>query len=302
MSAHTSEITIFRPQYVGDERRLGHRDTDEPIEHPEPSTNRRHIDRSPPFLPVDTSPARGQIAVAEQLPSPEVTNSSEGHQYTGEPPTGPRAVGNPIPEETWTDLESETQDSEIRGWILETEGSEENETQPPPIEPYPDPDPPALRGIMPSVNRKSSQESLGPASSYGEDPDSIASTDARSNFYTSPAFPVWDGTLNRPKILHTIRTTWVDGEIHALNVTDTDFYWKGFNTSKEELHGFATFIHSTLCARKDVNDHFESLKVGVRLDNGVSGDGRFFRQRDHTLVRRGLFLNHDAWPALYATM
>jgi hypothetical protein len=89
-------------------------------------------------------------------------------------------------------------------------------------------------------------------------------------------FLVWDGTLNRPRILHTIRTTWVDGEIHASNVTDTDFYWKGFNTSKEELHRFATFIHGTLCARKDVNDHFESLKVGVRLDIGVSGDGRFF--------------------------
>lgn len=42
---------------------------------------------------------------------------------------------------------------------------------------------------MPSVKRKSSQESLGPASSYGEDPESIASTDAKSNFYGSPAFP-----------------------------------------------------------------------------------------------------------------
>jgi len=42
---------------------------------------------------------------------------------------------------------------------------------------------------MPSAKRKSSQESLGPASSYGEDLESIAATDARSNFYSSPAFP-----------------------------------------------------------------------------------------------------------------
>ncbi|KAK5401675.1 hypothetical protein LTR06_011039 [Exophiala xenobiotica] len=165
---------------------------------PEPSTKRRHLDSSPPFLPVDISLNTSQVAVAEQLPSPEVTNSSEGHQHPSEfhsnpslsqkPPTEPRGVANPISEEAWTGLESETQEWQIRGWVLGTEGSEENNPQPPPIEPYPDPDPTALGG-MPSVKRKSSQESLGPASSYGEDPESIASADARSNFYSSPAFP-----------------------------------------------------------------------------------------------------------------
>src|SRR5256885_1948861 len=112
---------------------------------PEPSTKRRHLDSSPPFLPVDTSPNTSQIAVAEQLPSPEVTNSSEGRQHpsvsshcflnasTGtkrlqefhsnpslsqKPPTEPRGVVNPISEESCTFLESETQGWQIRGWVL----------------------------------------------------------------------------------------------------------------------------------------------------------------------------------------
>jgi hypothetical protein len=89
-------------------------------------------------------------------------------------------------------------------------------------------------------------------------------------------FLVWNSELNKPRIVHTIKTSWINGEICALSVTDTDFYWKNFATSQQELHRFAAFIHSSLCNRPDVNDHFESLKVGVRLDIGISADGRFF--------------------------
>ena len=150
----------------------------------EPSTKRRHLYSSPPFLPVDTSLNTVQIAIAEQLPSPEVTNSSEGHQHPSvsshlnattsterlqefdsnpslsrKPAIEPCGVANPISEESWVGLESEAQDWQIRGWVLGTESSEEDDPQPPPIEPYPDPDLTAL-GRMPSVKRKSSQESL----------------------------------------------------------------------------------------------------------------------------------------------
>ncbi|RVX70922.1 hypothetical protein B0A52_06079 [Exophiala mesophila] len=129
---------------------------------PEPCTKRRHLDSSPPFPPVDKGLNTSQIAAVEHLPSPEVTNSSKGPH--------------------------DAQDWHIRGWVQGTEGSKENNPEPPPIEPYPDPDPLSLSG-MPPVKRKPSQESLGPASSYGDDLDSIASTDAKSNFYSSLAFP-----------------------------------------------------------------------------------------------------------------
>ncbi|RMZ82113.1 hypothetical protein DV737_g2212, partial [Chaetothyriales sp. CBS 132003] len=143
---------------------------------------------------LDTS----QVTAAEQLPSPKVTNSSSGPRHPGEfhsnlslsqkPPTEPPDVANPITKEPRTVLECEAQDWQIRRWVLGTEGSEENNPQPPPIEPYPDPDPPALAG-MPPAKRKWPEESLGPASSYDEDRESIDSTVAKSNFYSSPALP-----------------------------------------------------------------------------------------------------------------
>ncbi|OAG34437.1 hypothetical protein AYO21_11389 [Fonsecaea monophora] len=155
----------------------------------EPSAKRQHLDS------VDAS----QPTVEEQLPSPEVTNSSEGRQHHSgeihrtpllpqEPPSDLRGVADPISEESHTFLESQSQNPQIREWVLGTEGSGEDDPQPPPIEPYPDPYPEALIG-MPSVKRKPSQESLGPVSLYADDLESIASTDAKSNFYSSPAFP-----------------------------------------------------------------------------------------------------------------
>ncbi|OAP60430.1 hypothetical protein AYL99_05432 [Fonsecaea erecta] len=188
---HRSQSNSSMNLVAGKRRRCEFEDS---VSRPEPSTKRRLLDRSPPLLPVHASPSTSQIAVAEQLPSPKVTNSSKGDQQLSEfhsnpplsqsPPTELRGVANPTSEEPCTFLESETQDWQIRRWVLATEGSEENDPQPPPIEPYPE-----ELGGMPSAKRKSSQESLGPTSSYGEDPESIASTDARSNFYSSPAFP-----------------------------------------------------------------------------------------------------------------
>ncbi|MCJ1405659.1 hypothetical protein MMC11_008888 [Xylographa trunciseda] len=81
---------------------------EESTSRPEPSTKRRHLDSSPLFLPVDISLNTSQVAVAEQLPLPEVTNSSDGHQHPSElhsnpslsqkPRTEPRGVANPISE------------------------------------------------------------------------------------------------------------------------------------------------------------------------------------------------------------
>src|SRR4051812_31131979 len=72
---------------TGKRRRYEFEDSTLSHESPEPSKKRRHLDIFPPFLTVDTSPNTSpntsQIAVAEQLPSPEVTNSSQGRQHTG---------------------------------------------------------------------------------------------------------------------------------------------------------------------------------------------------------------------------
>lgn len=88
-----------------------------------------------------------------------------------------------------------------------------------------------------------------------------------------------DGALRglKAKVIHTIRTAWDDeGDIVALNVTETDSYWLGLKSSYTELHEFVLYIFARLRDRSDWKENFESLEVGVRLDVGVADDGRFF--------------------------
>jgi hypothetical protein len=60
--------------------------------------------------------------------------------------------------------------------------------------------------------------------------------------------------------------------VHALS----EHTFEGYESSKTELEEFALFIHHQLLSRQDAQDHFESLRVGVRLDIGMSKDGRWF--------------------------
>ena len=79
------------------------------------------------------------------------------------------------------------------------------------------------------------------------------------------------------RIVHTIRTMWDDDDdIHALNVTKTDSYWKELGSSYAELHEFVLYIVTRLRGRSDWNENYESLEVGVRLDIGIADDGRCF--------------------------
>ncbi|CAJ2514325.1 Uu.00g024440.m01.CDS01 [Anthostomella pinea] len=75
-----------------------------------------------------------------------------------------------------------------------------------------------------------------------------------------------------------------DGMMMAREIRTSDFVWAGQDkkarSAKEtQLHRFAQHVYSQLCKRHDAHERYESLKIGVRLDIGVSElspNGLFF--------------------------
>ncbi|KAI1358856.1 hypothetical protein F5Y08DRAFT_332772 [Xylaria arbuscula] len=88
------------------------------------------------------------------------------------------------------------------------------------------------------------------------------------------------------KIIAIARTKFEElgGKMVARHIRKTDFNWAGedeesWQEKEAELCDFARHIYTHLCARLDANEVYESLKIGVRLDIGISvlgPGGRFF--------------------------